>query len=134
MKKKKLVAIIIAVVLLCTTAVAYAAQTKNNFDGIIICNGENFPDALCASSLEDVTDYPIYMVGKAETDISGIQKQLKDGAAVYIIGSDVVVSSSLENNLKNAGYSVKRLAGDNRYTTNQAVLDEVSLIEGTAKG
>ena len=54
-----------------------------------------------------------------------IKKNAASNATVYIIGGESAVSAQMEQKL--GGFTVKRLAGRNRYLTNLAVLKETNL-------
>ena len=113
------------------TAFAVADAMKEvmgveKFASVVVVYSENFPDALAGSYLAAVADAPILLTkdkaSRLEPVKTYINENLVSGGKVYILGSEGVVPVSLENDLNNAGFDVDRLAGDDRYETNLAVL------------
>ena len=116
------------------TAFAIADRLKKEnggkaFENIIIASGTDFADALSATYLAKTTKAPILITSKADTVMSKVDEYIKKNAAsnatVYIIGGESAVSAQMEQKL--SGFTVKRLAGRNRYLTNLAVLKETKL-------
>ncbi len=99
--------------------------------GVIIASGVNgkFADALCASGLSGVLDYPIVLVNGGGTGLdSGTQTVLRNLLAggsgdVVVLGGESTVSADIAAALlayDNNG-SVTRISGDDRYATAQEV-------------
>lgn len=107
-------------------------QQIEKFETVIVASGESFPDALSGSCLSaDKDNAPIILTGKtveSET-IEYIDKNLNENGKVYILGGTGVVSDYLEQELIRRGYAVERLAGNDRYGTNVAILDEIDVEE-----
>lgn len=98
------------------TAESAYPKTKN----VIIVSGENYPDALAASSLSGLLDAPILLNENSGTVNSYTQKALKDMGAenAVLIGGEGVLPSALESALENAGLSdVERISGSDRVDT-----------------
>lgn len=115
------------------TALATADALKaelglEQFDTVIIANGENFPDALAGSSLATKMGAPILMTNDNPENITLVQNyitaNLKSGGKVYVLGGTAAVPASIENSLKSLGYKVDRLKGKDRYATSLAILEE----------
>ncbi len=108
---------------------------SHQLDAVVIVNGTNFADALAGSFLAAEKGAPILMTDKSERAIlnvkSYINLHMKETGTVYILGGTAAVSSQVEEVLQ-PRYTVKRLAGDNRYATNMAIVNEV--VEGTYSG
>jgi len=91
--------------------------------GIFIASGSNFPDALTATSIAVTQGWNIVLSdGKTYTDV--INKQVYSKPTV-IVGGEVVVSAGLAEKIRvRAGADfVTRLAGEDRYGTNAAVIE-----------
>jgi putative cell wall-binding protein len=95
-------------------------------DGVIITSGgdANFPDALAASSLSGLFDYPILIASNAGIT-SGMLKDIdtlkgvRDDFKVMIVGGSSAVGATIESQLS-AYYgeiNIIRIAGDDRYQT-----------------
>ena len=116
------------------TAFAIADRLKKEnggkaFENIIIASGTDFADALSATFLAKKKNAPILITSKADSAMANVavyvKENAKKGATVYIIGGESAVSAQMERKL--GGFTVKRLAGRNRYLTNLAVLKETKL-------
>lgn len=90
-------------------------------NGIVITSGENFPDALSISSVASAKKMPIILTNKNSFP-SSVQAFIDSNknSNFYVIGGTGVISDSVLTGLPN----VTRLAGNNRYLTNAAVLDK----------
>ena len=94
------------------------------FSNIIVASGTDFADALSASYLAKVKKAPILITSTADkvmTQVAAyIRQNAASGATVYIIGGEGAVPKAMASKL--GGFTVKRLAGKNRYLTNIEVL------------
>ena len=97
----------------------------DKFGCIILTCGDNFADAMSASSLGKANNAPILLVNNRDINstIEYIKNNLDLNGKLYIVGGSDVVSGSLESLLQ--GYNVSRLAGDTRYETNFEVLKAI---------
>ena len=127
-----------------TTSLAIAEQLKTlnggaKFNAVVVCTGENYPDALAGGYLAAVKNAPILLL-RADTAkksrkadrakiINYIKANVEKKSTGYVLGSAKVVPDSWLSGLK-SNYKIKRLAGKNRFGTNAAILNEI----GTAKG
>jgi alpha-tubulin suppressor-like RCC1 family protein/putative cell wall-binding protein len=101
---------------------------------VFIASGENFPDALSIASFSGSKQYPTLLVGANYLSEQTKNYLISDKpSAVYITGGTSVVSQDLENQIKTLvpDSKVTRLAGNDRYGTNAAVLNEFSPDPGT---
>lgn len=100
-----------------------AVLGNGTYFGCVLVSGESYPDALSAAYLAKQLDVPIVL-----TDPNGKKSEKWLTEHVYgtitIIGGSGVISTLFEERLKRR-YNVKRLAGIDRYATNQEVLDEL---------
>lgn len=96
----------------------------DKFDTIIVASGAGFADALTGSYLASVKNAPILLVNQHFIDevANYIDFNLSDRGTVYLLGGELAVPATMETAL--AGHSVIRLAGQNRYETNLAILEE----------
>ena len=96
---------------------------------VFIASGENFPDALSVSSFSGAKQYPILLVGE-NTLSSETEDYITNHkpSTVYIAGGTGVISKDIENQIKALvpSATVKRLAGNDRFDTTGAVLNEFS--------
>jgi alpha-tubulin suppressor-like RCC1 family protein/putative cell wall-binding protein len=96
---------------------------------VFIASGENFPDALSISSFSGSKQYPTLLVGAdyLPDKTKGYLLSEKP-SAIYIAGGTSVVSQDIENQINALvpSATVTRLAGDDRFGTNAAVLNEFS--------
>lgn len=85
---------------------------------VIVASGENFPDALGASSLAGAYGAPVVLTSRgslsaqARSEISRLR-----ASKAFIVGGTAALSSSVESELRGMGLSVERLAGNTRQET-----------------
>ena len=107
----------------------------SKFDSIILASGNNYPDAISGSSLAAMAKAPILRVrnGLFSDVVTYVNKNLKKGGTVYILGGTAAVSSKF-NNAYDASLNanVVRLGGANRYETNIKILEEADRLYGLA--
>ncbi|MDD7732356.1 MAG: cell wall-binding repeat-containing protein, partial [Firmicutes bacterium] len=87
----------------------------------VIATGENWPDALTASTLAVAKNSPVLLVRSDRVD-SAVKEAIKDLkiTGVYIIGGTGAISKSVEKALPTV---IERLAGEDRYGTAKAVAE-----------
>ena len=104
----------------------------SGFSSMVVASALNFPDALTGSYLAAAKSAPILLTYDAvqDTIVSYISANLASGGTVYILGGVTAVSSSFEHALRNQGINVRRLAGNDRFGTNLAILNEVGVPRG----
>lgn len=101
------------------------------FSKIVIASGTNFPDALAGASLAGESyGTPIILVGQSDTTnqqvYDYINNYVKKDATIYVLGGEAAVPASVVSNLSANGFTnVKRLAGNDRYETNLAIINEM---------
>lgn len=101
---------------------------KSGSEVVILSRGDDFPDALCASTLSKKFDAPILLTRKDNIDeytISEI-KRLK-AKKVFIIGKENAISKNVEKSIKLLGLDIVRLGGDNRYSTSVEIAKTVGV-------
>ena len=117
------------------TSLMLAAQLKEvlrveKFDAVVVASALNFPDALTGSYLAAEKKAPILLTyPAAHAKIRAyIQENLKPGGMVYILGGEGAVSADFANGL--GGFSIKRLAGSDRFGTNLEIMKEAGNYAG----
>lgn len=100
-------------------------------DVVVFANGYKFQDALSAINICNSQNAKLILVdGTTDFDLNAT-----DMKKAYIVGGSEVVSDSFQKSLEDRGIEVVRLAGLNRYETNQATLKEAKYEEfGLASG
>ncbi|MBQ0059127.1 MAG: cell wall-binding repeat-containing protein [Lachnospiraceae bacterium] len=116
-----------------STAAADALITRRwgeECEGIVLATGAAFPDALTGAYLSRlyVDCVPLLLVdpGNINATVDLCDKKVSPNTLVYIIGGTSALPSSLDNILKARGYSVKRIAGNDRWDTNMQILQEAT--------
>ena len=115
------------------TSFAIANEMKvvlgiEKFDAIVLANSDNFADALAGSYLAAEKEAPI-IIGKqkyASLVCEYLNENLASGGTVYILGGEDVMPESILANLT-VQHKKIRLAGDDRYDTNLAILREIPI-------
>lgn len=98
-------------------------------DGVVLANGDKFPDALGGAYLSWKKNSPIILINEyTVTDTIGyIKNNVKSGSTVYVLGGEAAVSDSWLTPLKSAGFKIKRLDGEDRFETNLSILNETKV-------
>ncbi len=106
------------------TAIAVSRSTfeTGTATTTVLASGENFPDALAASSLAGAYDGPLLLTRKASLP-SGVLAELgRIGTTrVVIVGGTAAVGEDVATALELAGLQVERIEGVDRYATAAAV-------------
>ncbi len=116
------------------TAFRTADQMKetlgvDKFGTIIVASGLDYADALSGSYLASVEQAPILLACQDEKINDQVKAYIKENltnnGTIYILGGINAVPASFETGLE--AYNVERLAGNNRFETNLAILEEVGV-------
>lgn len=100
------------------TMVAIADAGFALSDTVVLASGENFPDALSASSLAGTYKAPVIMTSRDSLSEQAKSEIERLGASkVFIIGSPAAISTSVESVLRDMGLATERIAGSNRQET-----------------
>lgn len=100
------------------TMMAIANAGFASSDTVVLVSGENFPDALSASSLAGAYKAPVIMTSRDSLSEQAKSEIERLGASkVFIIGSPAAISTSVESMLRDMGLTMERIAGSNRQET-----------------
>lgn len=91
---------------------------------VVLARGDNFPDALAGVPLAAHVGGPLLLTPPQalRADVRGeILRVTNRGATVFVLGGTDAVSSSVDAELVDLGYKVRRIAGANRYETAVAI-------------
>ncbi len=97
---------------------------------VVIARSDKFPDALAATGLAG-SDAPILLTpGGADVPLdpgirAEVDRVLADGGVVHLVGGVAAVSQAVEDELRTAGYDVRRHAGATRIETSLRVADAI---------
>ncbi|MDP4178386.1 MAG: cell wall-binding repeat-containing protein [Bacillota bacterium] len=115
-------------------AIADKVVSDATLDNVVLTSGYDFPDGLSGSTLAKKLNAPILMAGNlsdSQDALNYIYAHLKQNGNVYILGGTGAVSKDTEETLKNKGYIVTRLAGQDRIGTNTSITESLNTPEGT---
>ncbi|MGI6217680.1 MAG: cell wall-binding repeat-containing protein, partial [Coriobacteriales bacterium] len=105
------------------------AIVEEGFDSseyAVVASGENFPDALAASSLAGVHNTPVILTNSDELSTSASDELESLGVTnVLIVGGTAAVSSDVESSIEGMGIEVTRLSGKTRQDTAVDIMDAV---------
>ena len=115
----------------CATALEVADALKRTlgvakFDTMLYTSGKEFADALAGSYLAAQKEAPILLhsEGSFTTNAQYIRENLADNGTVYILGGSNAVPEAVDAALNLLGIRTQRVAGETRYETNLAILEE----------
>lgn len=115
------------------TAVAISKKGWTSADNVVLANGLKFADALAGVPLAAAADAPILLT---ENKSSGLEQSVLDeikrlsAKKVYVLGGTASVGEDIVTTLKNAGYTVERISGDDRYSTSVAIAEMLRSLTG----
>ena len=115
------------------TAVAISKEGWTSANNVVLANGLKFADALAGVPLAAAADAPILLT---ENKSSGLEQSVLNeikrlsAKKIYVLGGTASVSDSIVTALKNAGYSVERISGNDRYATSVAIAEMLRSLTG----
>ncbi|MEQ4305203.1 cell wall-binding repeat-containing protein [Plantactinospora sp. B6F1] len=98
-------------------------------EAVVLSRSDLFADALGGAALAAAKQGPLLMTPSAGLNaaVEGeIRRILPTGKTVYLLGSSGAISTRVESQVKALGYQVKRLDGENRYSTSVAIAKEIN--------
>ena len=99
----------------------------------VISRYDDYADALGGSALAGAVGGPLLLSHTAYIDpatMNEVKRILGTKGVVYVLGSTGAISGAAAQSLTDRGYTVKRLAGSDRYATSVAVAKEVARVGG----
>lgn len=100
------------------TMVAIADAGFASSNTVVLASGENYPDALSASSLAGAYNAPVIMTSRDSlTEQAKSEIERLGASKAFIIGSPAAISTSVESILRDMGLTTERIAGSNRQET-----------------
>src|SRR3954470_23130783 len=104
------------------TAAAAATSSFATADNVVMATGEQFPDALAGNYLAGNQTGPILLTApdSLSPEARAALTTLK-AKKVFVLGGSNAVSDNVVAQLTQAGYSVERVQGGDRYDTAAAV-------------
>lgn len=104
------------------TSVEISKSGGSHADYVVLANGEDFPDALCASPLAVKYGAPILLTYKSSLpDVVKNEIDRLQPKEVFLVGGTGVISDNIKIVLQNQGIKVTRISGVNRYETSLEV-------------
>lgn len=113
------------------TSVNISKEGWTQSNCVIVSNGEDFPDALLASSLAGKYDAPIILTQPhviKDTTIKEVERL--QPKTIYIVGNTKNVGEEVESKLQTIAQTVIRVSGSNRYDESMQVAKIVGLQNG----
>jgi len=106
-----------------TSAAVSQEYFRGGADTVVMCTGEDFPDALAAAPWARFLKAPVLLTKRTLVPQSVMDEITRLGAMnVWIIGGDGAVAPSVQTQLEAAGLSVDRqLQGADRYATSAKI-------------
>ncbi|MBU5228247.1 cell wall-binding repeat-containing protein [Clostridium senegalense] len=105
----------------------YPDCATTSVDTVILANGFNYPDALCATPLSRTLNAPILLTHQDNlTDSTKKQIEKIKIKNITLVGGTSAISENVENQLKSMKINVSRLGGIDRYDTSYIIAEKVS--------
>lgn len=105
------------------TSVKLSQYWKQYSDYAVLCNSEDYPDAVSVAPLARKFEAPILLTNKDSIpNVVKSELQRLKIRKVFIIGGTGVISKNVENELGNLGITIEeRIAGQDRYETSTKI-------------
>jgi putative cell wall-binding protein len=105
--------------------------TAASAGAVVVSASTKYADALAGARLASATAAPLLLTESDKLTASTgteVSRVLAPGGTVYVLGGSGTVSAAVENALValSPNYTVKRIAGDDRYETAARIADEVA--------
>ncbi len=99
---------------------------------VILSTGYEFADALSAGPLSSYYDRAPILLSRANILDEAVKQEIaRLGATkVVIIGGEAAISKDIEGVLTNMNLEVERISGNDRYETNQNILQKIGDMDG----
>ncbi|WLR41595.1 N-acetylmuramoyl-L-alanine amidase [Bacillus carboniphilus] len=99
---------------------------------VILATGGKFADALSATPLTNVYGHAPILLNWSNTLKGNVQQELIRLKAnkVIIIGGPEAIDPQVEQKLNQLGYQTERIEGEDRYKTNEQILNKLSNVTG----
>ncbi|WP_225743759.1 cell wall-binding repeat-containing protein [Marinilactibacillus sp. Marseille-P9653] len=108
------------------TATNISQNVYDRAQTVFIANAMNFADALSGGPLAYQSEAPILLAHGNSLRAETTKEITRLGAKkAVILGGEAAISKSIENELKNLGLSIERLAGETRFETSQIIADRI---------
>lgn len=100
------------------TSVQVANALPPASDVAVLCTGRNWPDALASTPLANALRAPVYLTMGTNLEDSVLTSLQQRGVRrVVIIGGEKSVPARVASTLREAGMTVERIAGPDRFST-----------------
>ena len=103
-------------------------------DAVVLTTANGFPDALSGEGLAYKYNASMLLVNKSVDEsknvLDYITSTLSKDKNIYILGGAGVVGTDISDYLISQGYKVIRIAGNDRYETNQQIFDNLNVATG----
>lgn len=107
-------------------AIAQEGHPSGGAPAALLARSDAFPDALAGAPLAIAEDGPLLLTGSGSLD-PRVERELRrtvvPGGTVYILGGTTALSPAVEASVRAAGFTPRRIAGNDRYETAVAVAD-----------
>jgi putative cell wall-binding protein len=106
----------------------HAFPDNHTADNVILAGARSYADALAGAPLAANKNAPLMLNRDDEVDprvLGEIQRVMKPGGTVYLVGGKSALGSPVVWALRKAGLLVERIAGTDRYTTAAAIAEHM---------
>lgn len=107
------------------TALAASRDYRDQATDALLATANGYADALAATSFAATLDAPLLLTGRDELHPSVVSElQRLRVETVWVVGGAQVLSPAVDDALRIHGFAVRRLAGDDRYSTARDIAAE----------
>lgn len=117
-----------------STNIAGKFISESNYDSIVIATGEDYHDVISSVTFAKQIGAPLILSnGNYLNDTTKDFLRSKTDKKIYIIGSKLRMTNSIESDISYSGFynKMERISGNTDYDTNAAVVDKMNVAIGT---
>jgi hypothetical protein len=104
------------------------ADQREQAEAVVLSRSDTFADALSGSALAAAKRGPLLMTLPTSLNVdtrTEIQRVLAPGGTVYLLGHSSAISPGVVDAIHTLGFTVKRVAGQDRFSTSVAIAKEI---------
>lgn len=116
------------------TSVVLSEKSFDSADSVVLVGTSKNIDALSAGALAKKMNAPIMYSSRDQISESVIKEMERLGAKnITIVGGNASISDGVVKTLREKGYTVRRISGDDRYQTSAKIADMVGFQDGSER-
>lgn len=115
------------------TAAALSQTQFSRAGAAVLARADDYPDALSAAPLAALVGGPVLLTRTGDVPTTTVLELRRLGVTtITLVGGTAAISTAAEQQLVDAGFGVRRIGGDSRFTTSALIAQTVGSVDGSA--